>query len=582
MHHQSSEFLNRIKDQIAQTSALGRLSDWLVKHTTIKGQPYSFKNHEFQKDLLDERHPDVCVIKPSQVGLSETVARMTLGFLAVQTGSTAIYTLPTVNEALRFVKARVDPVIDGSKFIKSVMSSGSDSSSFKRIGGSNFYAVGTWGRDLISIDADLVCADEVDSSNPVVLKSIESRLIHSRFKNEETGVRGFRRYLSTPSVTGIGISAMFERSDKRRRLVRCLHCTHWFHPNFLEHFVVQGYDLPFSSLTAEDVIDLDERGLLETTKLLCPSCHKEITQRNLGAEHREWVAENPSITAFRGYMVSPLDLPEYHSPQSLLRARIRYGNEESQFYNYTLGLPYNSSTNSISAEAVRQNIVLEPAFPGTPIYGAVLGLDVGKTSWITISKPVRVNGVTELHILWAEQVRVEDDNLYTTVVERMRQFGVIRAVVDSAPYFDTILRIQSAFPEGMVIPCTYTLTDRKLPSYIVNDNTWTVSANRTKCFDLFAKNINSGKVKFARFPEINTFATHLQNIKRVERREDGELVSESWEKTGSDHYAHSGLYSSMAAQMVDAGEYINFSPLPSIKEAVIGKNHIQEKQWHRA
>ena len=571
----SREFINRLRDSAARTSALGRLSDWLVSNTTLKGRPYSFEGHTFQKALLDERHPDVCVIKPSQVGLSETVARLTLGFLSVQSGTTAIYTLPTVNEALKFVKARVDPVIEGSKYIKSIMSSGNDSSSFKRIGGSNFYAVGTWGRDLISIDADLVCCDEVDSSNPVVLKSVESRLIHSQFKNEELGIRGFRRYLSTPSVTGVGVSMMFQRSDQRRRLVRCKHCTHWFHPNFLEHFVVQGYDLSFSGLTAEDVMDLDDRGLLSTTKLLCPSCHNEITLSNLGDEYREWVAEFPDVKAFRGYMVSPLDIPDYHTPESILRSRIRYGNEESQFYNYALGLPYDSSSNSIIAEAVRNNTTLAPVFPGTRISGAVLGLDVGKTSWITVAIPVRINGISELHILWAEQVRVEDDNLFTTVVERIKQFGVVRAVVDSAPYFDTIMRIQAAFPDGMVLPCSYTLTDRKLPSYIVNENTWTVSANRTKCFDVLAKRINTGRVKFATFPEIKTFSNHLQNIKRIERREDGELVSESWVKVGNvgDHYAHSALYASLAAQMIEAGEYTNFSPSVSIRQAVVGRVH---------
>lgn len=568
----ASEFLNRIKDEVAKTSSLGRLSDWLVKNTTLHGKKYSFVGHEFQKSLLDEKHPNVCIIKPSQVGLSETVSRLVIGFLAVQNNSTAIYTLPTVNEALRFVKARIDPVIDGSPYIKSIMSTGNDSSSFKKIGGSAFYAAGTWGKDLISIPADIIACDEVDFSNPSVLKSAESRLSHSRFLHQELGIRGIRRWLSTPSVTGVGISAMFERSDKRRRLVKCKHCGEWSFPNFLENVVVQGYDRAFCELTAEDVIDLDERGLLATAKLLCPSCRNEITQENLEDEYREWVAECPSVINFRGYAVSPFDLPMYHNPESLLRKRIEYGNEESQFYNYSLGLPYDSSTNSISAEAVRDNTTLEPVRPGTPVPGSVLGLDVGKTSWITIARPVRVNGVSELHVVWAEQVRVEDDNLYTTVVERIKQFNVIRAVVDSAPYFDTIIRIQQAFPEGMVLPCSYTLTDRKLPSYLVNENTWTVASNRTKCFDLLAKNVNSGKVKFARFPEINTFSAHLQNIKRVERREDGEIVDISWVKSGAEHYAHSLGYAAMASQMIEAGEYINFAPSVKISQAFIGKN----------
>jgi hypothetical protein len=576
----AAEFLSRIKDTTARQSAMGRLSDWLVKNTTLHGKPYNFHNHEFQRDLLDDTYPDIAVIKPSQVGLSETTARMVIGFLAVQSDTRALYLLPTAHEAIRFVKDRIDPVIESSPYVKTIMNAGSDSSSFKRIGSSSFYAMGT-SRDLISLACDMVISDETDSSNLQVLKSVDSRLQHSRFKHEETGVRGYRRWLSTPSVSGIGIDALYQQSDKRKRLVKCKHCAEWFYPEFFNHVVVDGFDNNLSSITAEDIMVLEDRGLLETARLLCPNCHNVVTQANLGHQYREWVAENPSITLRHGYMVSPFDVPEYLNPMSLLRKRSFYGNEESQFYNYSLGLPYDSSSNSISGESVRQNTTLEPVFPGNPVYGTVLGLDVGKTSWITISKPVRINGIAELHVLWAEQVRVEDDNLYATVVERMKQFQVVRAVVDSAPYFDTILRIQAAFPEGVVLPCTYTLTDRKLPSYLVNDNTWTVSANRTKCFDLLAKNINSGKVKFARFPEINTFTTHLQNIKRVERREDGELVDASWVKSGAEHWAHSLGYSAIAAQMIDAGEYINFAPLPSIREAFVGKKHTQEKQWQQ-
>lgn len=583
LNPQAKEFLNRIKDGVARTSAMGRLSDWLTQNTTLHGRPFSFTDHEFQRQIMDERHPNVAIIKPSQVGMSETVARLVVGFLAVQNNSTAIYTLPTVNEALKFVKARIDPVIDGSPYLRSCMGTGNDSSSFKKIGGSQFNAAGTWGRDLISIAADIVACDEIDNSNPAVLRSVESRLLHSRFIHEELNIRGFRRWLSTPSVNGVGISAIYARSDRRSRLVKCKHCADWFYPDFHQHVVVDGYDKPFATITPEDIIDLDERGLLTSARMLCPSCHGLITQANLADEYREWVAEFPHITAVRGYRISPFDLPSFHSPQSLLRQRIEYGNEESQFYNYSLGLPYDSSTNSFSAEAIRNNTTLSPVLPGSSISGTVMGMDFGKTSWLVIMKPVRAGGTTEYHVIWAEQLRVEDDNLYMTACERIKQFGVVRAVIDSAPYFDTAIRIQKAFHEGLVMPCSYTLTDRKLPSHIVNETTWTLAANRTKSFDYMAKTVNSGRFKFANFPEMGTMAQHFQNIKRVERREDGEVIGASWVKAGGsgDHYAHACLYSFMAAQMIEAGEYTNFAMMPSIKECFVGKNYKEEGNGSR-
>jgi hypothetical protein len=85
--------------------------------------------------------------------------------------------------------------------------------------------------------------------------------------------------------------------------------------------------------------------------------------------------------------------------------------------------------------------------------------------------------------------------------------------------------------------------------------------------------VNSGRVKFARFNEIGTMTQHLVNIKRLERKVDGEIADVSWVKAGADHYAHSLNYLYMASCMITAGEYTSFSPLPSIKEAFVGKNH---------
>jgi hypothetical protein len=574
--NRSLEFVARLKDRISQTSALGRLSGWLESNTTLHGKKYSFKDHEFQKAILDDKHPNIAVTKPSQVGMSETSARMMLGFLAVQTNTVGIYTLPTINEALRFIKSRIDPIIAESKYLASIIESGSDSSSFKKIGSSQLFAFGTYGKGIISVPTDLLVTDEVDFSNFEILKTAESRLSHSRFLDEELNIRGFRRKLSTPTLSGIGISALFEQGDKRRRLVRCK-CGHWFWPDFLKHVVVQGFDKPFDLLTADDAASLDDRGLLGTAKLLCPSCHDEIKRERLFDEYREWVAESPSVKHTRSYAVSPFDLPMHHNPESILRKRIEYGNEEQHFRNFTLGLPYDSSSNSINIEAVRQCTVLNPVLPGQSISGCVAGLDVGKTSWLSIGKVVRVNGVEEIHVIWCEAIRVEDDSLFLTVSERLRQYGVVKAVVDSAPYFDTILRLRAVMPDMCVLPCSYVLNDRKLPPYIVKENELIVSANRTKVIDILARNINYRKMKFATFQEMGVVLQHLQNIKRVERTEDGDLKDAAWLKTGADHWAHSLTYLSMAADMVEVGEYINFAPMPSIKEAFVGKKYKQEK-----
>ena len=581
MNSISREFLNRIKDEVSKTSSLGRLSIWLEKNTSLNGRNYSFKGHEYQTAIIDSKHCNQAVIKPSQCGLSEMSARLSLGFLAVQSNTVAMYILPTVSEALRFSKSRIDPIIRDSKYLSSVMGAGNDNAAFKMIGTSQLHMSGSQ-KAVISVPTDFLVTDELDFCDAENLVTAESRLTHSRFKDEDLNIRGIRRQLSTPTLVGVGISSLFEQSDKQYRLVKCKHCGEWSNPSFLDNVVVQGFDRSMHELAYTDVLDLDERGLLSTAQLLCPHCRNEITQANLQPEYREWVAESPAIRHTQGFSVNPLDLPEFHSPESILRKRLNFADEQGHFYNFVLGLPHDSSSNSILPSAVRDNTTLNQVQPGSTISGCVAGLDIGKTSWLTIGKPVRINGVEELHVLWAEQIRVDGnnvDNLFNTAVERFKQFGVVKAVIDSAPFWDTIIRIQAQFPEGLVLPAMYTLTDRNMPSYSVKETDWIVSVNRTKSIDYLVKQVNTGKVKFADFQEINTVAAHLQGMKRVERMDTSTGKSvERWQKIGPDHYFHSLNYLTLAASMITSGEYTNFAPRVSIKEAFVGRQHQQQEK----
>ena len=119
-------YLARLKDSIERASAMGRMSSWLQKNTSLGGVAFSFKDHEFQEEIVDDRHPSMVVKKPSQVGLSELMARMMLGFLAMVRDSVCLYTAPSGPDAQTFIKSRVDPVIRGSRYLRSILVTGSD------------------------------------------------------------------------------------------------------------------------------------------------------------------------------------------------------------------------------------------------------------------------------------------------------------------------------------------------------------------------------------------------------------------------------------------------------------------------
>lgn len=569
-----SEFLDRIKDTLDRQSALGRLSVWLEKNTFLHGRPYSFKGHEFQRDIVDSKHNDAVVIKPSQVGATEFITRLVLGFLAVESDTVAMYLLPTVGEAQRAAKSRIDPIIATSPYLRTIISAGSDSSGFKQIGSSQLITGGTFGKAVISVPTDLLTIDELDFCNPAVVATAESRLTHSRFVDEHTGTRGIKRKWSTPTAEGFGVHGLFAQSDQRHRQVRC-RCSHWFWPEWLKHVVVDGWDDEFSKMTYMDAIQIEERGLLDTARIICPACHAPMKRAQLEEENREWVADFPERKTLQGWHINPFDLPAYHTPASITRKLISYGTEVGHFRNFVLGVAYSDASNSVVDEAVERNCVLEPVPPEVAkslgISGCVAGLDVGKTSWIVIARPNLVDHGVD--VIWAQQLRLRRDDgedLYAQVMHLLDYFGVIKLVSDAMPYTDTVLSIQAARPQGWVIPNYYGLQDKKLPNFVVKDEDKdmpSLLSHRTKSLNSLAASMNSGKMRFPAHAEMKLVRRHLQGMKRVDRPEEG--YSE-WVKSGDDHYFHALNYLNMAADIVFKDNTSGFAPRPSIHQVVVG------------
>lgn len=572
------DYTRQLRDSLHNTSSLGRLSGWIEAKTTLAGKPFSFTGHEFQRDIVDSTHNNAVIIKPSQTGVTELGARFKLAFLATEQDTVAMYILPTAHEAVRAVKSRFDTIIRGSKTLSSLLHTGSDSASFKQIGSSQFFSAGSHGKAIISIPTDLLSVDERNFCNSETVSTAESRLTHSRFVNEETGARGIKRSWSTPTAVNAGVDGLYQQSNQLKRLVKCKQCSTWFWPTFLEHVTVSGWDRPMKELDHNEALSLETRGLLSSAKLLCPSCHNPITANNLGPEYREWVATYPSRKYIEGWWVNPFDLPSYHTPESILRKLIDYRNNYGHFVNFVLGHAYSDASNSIIDEKVETFTSVKPISPVDAelgsVSGCIMGMDVGKTSWITIAKPNF--STNSLDIVWVEAIKLggeEYDDLKTKVILRMRQYGVVLLVCDSLPYTPSILAIQASMPEGFVLPNSYTLRDTKLPMYVINKKDQSVATHRTKTLNLMVKKVNKGDIRWPNSPEMLTVRKHLQGSCRVDRVLDDGSEESDWVKTGADHYFHAVNYLSIAQELLNDSSITGWSPVPTIHEVMVGSKH---------
>src|SRR5574337_80749 len=232
----------RIRSSLAAHSP-GTICDFITTHTKLRGVPFSFAGHDYQRKILEDKSQNIVIIKSAQIGISEMSARLALAKAVLINGFSTIYTLPSATAAQNFMKERIDPVIESSPYLSEMLSKEVDNSSVKRFGDSYLHLKGCQvDRQAISTPADMLISDEVDNSSPEVVTLFESRLGHSPY--------ALTVKLSTPTVPGYGIDLLYKQSRRHMNMCKCNHCNHWFYPDYYEHVRIPDFGGQLEQITA--------------------------------------------------------------------------------------------------------------------------------------------------------------------------------------------------------------------------------------------------------------------------------------------------------------------------------------------
>ena len=89
-----TDHLTRLDEALANLYGLTNLAKWIEERTILDGKRFSFKGHEFQRTVINDAAVTSIVVKCAQIGLSEIMARWSLGAACTQDDFTIIYTFP--------------------------------------------------------------------------------------------------------------------------------------------------------------------------------------------------------------------------------------------------------------------------------------------------------------------------------------------------------------------------------------------------------------------------------------------------------------------------------------------------------
>jgi hypothetical protein len=506
---------------------------WAQKHRSIDGRAFSLDRFTPLKDLYEDDWQHICVIKPAQRGISEwaiTYAAFALDvgakLWAEKPGLNVAYVFPTA-EALRdfskerFSGLRKESAYLGSLFVDAVEFNGV---TFKQIGDSYLYLRGGWSEaQLLSFPADVLILDEFDRMDPRTIALARRRL--------NASVIGRELDLSTPTIPGKGIHAVYLESDQRVYAQPCPKCSVENVYEFHRDVVVDGEPFDVYQRWTRNAV---ARG---TASLRCPACKADLPDQARLAVGT-WEAQEPEASRIHGYAIPPLAFPFASLQRLAVNAVADTPAEQLEFYRSDLGVPYTPEGAQITEAMVRQ--MASMPVPEGERSRITMGVDVGARFHVRVSADILGKRV----VLFMGSVATWEE-----LTNLLRLYSVRSCVIDALPELHAAEGWANLHP-GRVLRAFYP-TPLALPGMLfrVKALERIIQINRTMAMDsvysTFAQQREVWPEQIANDPEV---IAHFTAPTRVVTADEHGQETPHWVHSRPDHLFHAMVYDRVAME----------------------------------
>lgn len=358
-----------------QATPLLPMLEWAQSYRTIDGQPFSLARFKPLEQIYRDDHQQIVVIKPAQVGISELAITLTIWALIegyklwcrelgiIKEGINVGYCFPTQKALSEFSKERFAGLKRESELLTAIFAdSDFDDVSFKQIRDSYLYLRGAWSEEaLLSFPADLLILDEFDRMSPAAVELARKRLRQSQIRRQVC--------VSTPTVPGVGIDALYKLSDQHVWEVFCQGCGEYLELDYFRD--VRAGDADYSEFKYWSASRLEN----VTWRVLCANCRTEIDRLGAG----RWRAKAPENKRWRGYHVPALCFPSVKLEELGLLAISDNPTIKTEFFRSDLGLAYAPADCRITVDMLAR---LSADLPGGKLPAmqwtkTTMGIDVG-------------------------------------------------------------------------------------------------------------------------------------------------------------------------------------------------------------
>jgi len=500
----------------------------------IGGQPFSLRGHEYLRGIYSDEAPFMVIRKAAQMGASEYAISRALHFAVTKTkedgeGCTVVYFFPSDHDVGEFSRDRFGPAVSESDYLSGLVGD-TDAAGLKKIGRGRIYFRGTRSRTRMkSVPGDFLVFDEIDEMVPANIELARKRLGHSEY--------GWELAVSTPSMPGYGIDALFDQTDQHHWLLRCEGCSTW---RCLEDEFLEAHGSPQDP--RDEIVFV--QGKPGAERLVCTRCG-----HTLDPTRGTWVPKHPNrprrgyhITKFASTVLSQREREQVAStkPAALL-AEWRQTQFPGEFFNSEMGLPY------LPAEGGLTEQDLQALVGGYPLMATgrecVMGVDQGNGLHVVVKEPADDGYALTVYVHHEPMT----DETFSHLDHIMDAFDVRACVIDALPNTHAARAFARRY-RGRVWLSYYGNSKGRVAWGFDAENTAIVNVNRTEALDAWRDLHRQGKRRIPRIEgQVTTYVKQMTNILRsVEEDPVTGAKRATWIKRGPDHFAHADSYSEIA------------------------------------
>lgn len=483
---------------------------WVLQNEikTSDGKPFEFEKHQFMVDFLDDMNPLQVLLKPPQIGASETEIIKTF-FIAKKYGKDIIYTLPTQSDVYDMVGSKVNRIVAQNPILKEWVKD-HDTVEQKAVGDNIIHYRGTFtAKAAMMVSSGLNVHDEVDASDLSVITQYENRL-----QAQEDG--GMRWYFSHPSLAGAGVDVYWQKSDKKEWVITCPACN------------------------KRQVLTWPKSVSREKEAYVCKACDAVLP--DIARIKGTWV--RTAEGEFSGYHVSQLMI-WHKTAKDILNSFDDPLKDKQYFHNYVLGLPYMGGDDQITTKQVLANCTDDTNSTEGRI---IIGVDTGL--------PIHYVLMNKEGIFYYGKCKasVDGSDPYDDLRKLLRMYPKSVIVSDQGGDLIGIRKLQQEFTGRVFL--AYYRKDKKSPETIKwgeGDDYGTVTIDRNATIQLMIEQLKDvGRMPLnGQSAEWQEFADHFANmyrekivVKETKDKDDRSLYGAEyvWKRRGPDHFAHCTLY----------------------------------------